>query len=380
MLIPMILGVKTHRLEYIKNICMGEDGRPSTSKLQFFLWTVVVLFSYASIKTIYLLRENWTAFDIDRNTLIALGLSVGTTIIAKGIAVNRQGTADASPGIMYAVADITRIPKSSYSFVFTDDLGRIDIGKIQLLAWTFIAIAIYLYETLYKIYGYSSVEQLPSTRILPVIDDSLLVLTGLADGAYLGKKLVTTTTPRLTGISLASSKRPYVVTITGAAFGTTHEGSFIVINDNANSNITTESWTDSQIKFHLPDKQPNGADWPAGAQIKIGLIVGGRDSANTLTLTLPAPKIDNIDPKTGKPPIALTITGETFGKPRGDSAVTINGKPYPGPKVEWEENSIKFPFPEKQSDASAWSPGQVSIGVIVAGKPSTTTAYFTVQT
>ena len=62
----------------------GADKRPSTSKFQWWLWTVVVIFAYVAI---YASRVNLNHFEalseIPQNVLIALGMSAGTMAVAK---------------------------------------------------------------------------------------------------------------------------------------------------------------------------------------------------------------------------------------------------------------------------------------------------------
>jgi len=78
------------------------------------------------------------------------------------------------------------VPSGSSSFgaIFQDDAGFPDLSKVQMIAWTFIAIVTYLIAVGSRIHqrNYCS---------LPDIDSALMVLMGLGHGAYLGKKLVT---------------------------------------------------------------------------------------------------------------------------------------------------------------------------------------------
>jgi hypothetical protein len=144
----------------------------------------VVIFAYAAIYSLKFEAHRFEAIDeIPKNVLIAMGMSVISAAAAKGITVSYIST-----------GRITKptVPSSSSSFgaIFQDDAGFPDLSKIQMIAWTFIAIATYLIAVGSKIHqrDYSS---------LPDIDSALMVLMGLGHGAYLGKKLVTqdTTAP-----------------------------------------------------------------------------------------------------------------------------------------------------------------------------------------
>src|SRR5690349_22864686 len=90
-------GGKWNPFELIR----GKDNRWSTSKCQFFLWTVVALFSYASMFAARLGHHllsiskgdiTGNVIDLPSNLLLAMGLSVTTVLAAKGIVVNQQSS------------------------------------------------------------------------------------------------------------------------------------------------------------------------------------------------------------------------------------------------------------------------------------------------
>src|SRR5713226_8043350 len=75
-----ILGANPLRL------AEGQDGRASTSKFQWFLWTAVILFAYAAIYSARAFNGNPQPITtIPQNVLVALGLSSVTMVAAKGI-------------------------------------------------------------------------------------------------------------------------------------------------------------------------------------------------------------------------------------------------------------------------------------------------------
>src|SRR3712207_5582499 len=66
----------------------GADKRPSTSKFQWWLWTVVVAFAYTLVYAARAWRGNFAVIDdIPPNLLIVMGLSAATMTAAKGITV-----------------------------------------------------------------------------------------------------------------------------------------------------------------------------------------------------------------------------------------------------------------------------------------------------
>lgn len=159
----------------------GADGRLSTSKFQFFLWTIVVLFSYATLFAVKLLQSppNFNPItSLPENVLIALGMSVVSASGAKAITVNYINTNRISKAPPRGGRKIGQI--------FQDDSGVPDLSKLQMIAWTFIAIVTYLIAVVHNV-------SVPNAE-LPDIDKSLMALMGLGHTAYLAKKAVSTDT------------------------------------------------------------------------------------------------------------------------------------------------------------------------------------------
>jgi hypothetical protein len=162
----------------IASLYEGNDGRPSTSKFQFLAWTAVVIFAYAAIYSLKVGAHHFEAInEIPKNVLIAMGMSVISAAAAKGITVSYISTGRIAKSSVASGS-------STFGAILQDDAGFPDLSKVQMIAWTFIAIVTYLIAVGSKIHqrDYSS---------LPDIDSALMVLMGLGQGAYLGKKLVT---------------------------------------------------------------------------------------------------------------------------------------------------------------------------------------------
>lgn len=282
-LIYKVLAGKWNPWELIK----GRDGKPSASKLQFFLWTAVALFSYVTILSARFYKGNYDVIDeIPKNLLIAMGFGVVTMAAAKGITVSyvSSGRADKKPAKPTTDpenklnADSIAKPKAdSPDWVYRDDDGYPDLSKIQLIAWTLIALVMYLIRLDYQMNA--------SLSTLPDIDPALMVLMGLGQGAYLGKKLVTTDVPRLSGLSLGSGPPGTIINITGMSFGANQDGSIITI-DGSPFNLSVKTWEDSRITLQIPANHPNGTEWSKGQRISFGLIVNGQESANSLPFTV----------------------------------------------------------------------------------------------
>lgn len=284
----------------LTKIYEGADGNASTSKLQWFLWTVVIIFAYVVVYAARLYKGDLEAIDsIPQNLLIAMGFSITSMIAAKGITVAQVTSgqrAAAQPGSGAQTPDTTpqgTVPAAASGTtatggVFRDDSGAPDLSKIQIMAWTLIAIGTYLIRLIEQVNVAAGLPAGPGFNLdLPDIDEALMVLMGLGHGAYIGKKLVTTTTPRLTGLAPGQGPAGSSVTLTGMAFGVTQDGSLLTI-DGMSIHPDGLTWSDTQITFTIPATHPNGTPWGPGQRILIGLTVNGQQSANTLPFTVMA--------------------------------------------------------------------------------------------
>lgn len=260
----------------IWKLVTGADGRPSTSKLQWFLWTVVVVFAYVAIWTAGALEGNLTPItEIPQNLVIAMGLSVTTMAAAKGITVSYVN----SGRVIKTSAEPGEKKDTGLGPIVSSDERLPDLSKIQMVIWTLIAIVIYLFAV---------VGQIRSGHALPDIDPTLMVLMGLGQGAYLGKKLVTTSTPRLTGLSPVEGNPGTQITIMGMGFGGEQAGSLITM-DRSPFQPQGLQWADTEIQFTLPQKPPSGQAWKPGQRVIFGAIVGGQESVTTLPFTVTLP-------------------------------------------------------------------------------------------
>jgi len=263
----------------IWRVAMGVDGRFSTSKLQQFTWTAAVLFSYGAVfvARVHVGRLE-PIHEIPPNVLLALGFSVGTAILAAGITTQHVDTGQEVKTASGAVG------QGAASLV-EDDAGRLDLAKIQLLAWTLIAIFAYLLSTIDAV-GKTLVApgdgDLPG---LPDIDSTLMVLTGLGSGAYLGKKLVTKTASGIMSLNVSSAAPGDTLTASGVGFGDTKGSSVLTMRDNP---IDSATWSASTITFVVPDKPPWGGTW-TGQKVRVNVVVDGQIGANAVFLEIVPP-------------------------------------------------------------------------------------------
>ncbi|HYV11079.1 MAG TPA: IPT/TIG domain-containing protein [Pyrinomonadaceae bacterium] len=355
------------------SLVIGEDGRPSTSKLKPFLWTVVMIFAYAALYSAKLKKGSIDPIsNIPANLLIAIGLDVATLVAAKGITESQiaSGQVEKPPPITPTTATtVAATANAGPGAVFQDDNGFPELTKIQTITWTGFAIVLYFVavDAALKIVAAAQPGSPAVTDLsLPDIAPAMMVLIGLGNAAYLGKKLVTTDTPVLTAISVDRSLAFPTVTLTGVAFGAIQNGSRITLDEKEIIDPPLE-WSNERVKFKLPDKNPNGGDWIGGQTVRIGLFVKGR-TTNQLPLTI-APFLSKLDPLLGSANTEVKITGAAFGPT--PEKVTIDNIPLDA--SIWTSEEIKFKIPPKHPNGKDWTPNQsIAIGVTVQKQQSNT--------
>jgi len=114
-----------------------------------------------------------------------------------------------------------------------------------------------------------------------------------AASTLFGKKLVTTSTPRLSGTSpsvVAVGISP-TVTLSGAALGD-GVGDQVLLNGVPLS-VPPSSWSDTSIQFPWASAQSDGKKFTAGQQVSVGLIVNGQ-ACSSLPVPLQGPSMGGI--------------------------------------------------------------------------------------
>jgi len=258
-------------------LAKGADGLPSSSKFQFLLWTAVVVFAYI---TIYVARAQHNEYgpitEVPANLLILMGISSGAVVLSKGITVYHLSHGSAVKS--------GRVPSgSSIKYLICDDNGQPVLNKVQMMAWTFIAIGIYLVLVTRQV----GAVEIP---VLPNVDDSLLVLMGISQGTYLGKRMLSTTNPILRSLSKGTAQPGDEVILSGSDFGDVQTGGVVRIDrtyEEAGGAIKVDKFYPSQIKewknnnitFILPQGLSSGLH-------NVLVVVGGKESGQlTIKIT-----------------------------------------------------------------------------------------------
>jgi hypothetical protein len=280
-------------------VIRGKDGAASTSKFQWAVWLVVILFAYVFLWFIRTREGDWSAISsIPAHLLTVLGFSTLTAIGAKGIVVGYTGAGSLAKGDATNPATKTATPKGG---LLSDDNGAPELAKIQMVAFTFVAVGIFLYDV------YHSAKGSHPHAKLPDIDSSLLVLMGISQGGYLGKKLVTTTTPLLSTLNPKPAWVGASMSLQGASFGQGGGSSRLLLDGAA---IPTVKWTDSEIAFLVPDHYPKAGeeDWPDKKLVSFGIDFGGGIRGNEVTVivfkTQPQQQAQQQPPAPATPPPA----------------------------------------------------------------------------
>lgn len=170
----------------------GTDGRLSTSKFQWIIWILTIFFAYVTIYAARWLAQGYPAepiTDIPENVFAILGFSAGTAVVAKGItqsyvAAGLVAKSKGTPSLGDLVQDDTNIPEPF---------------KLQIFLWTLLAISIYIISLVSIVTRAASAQNMHDALEilkLPDIDNSLVILSGLSAGSYLGNKIVTKDAPR----------------------------------------------------------------------------------------------------------------------------------------------------------------------------------------
>jgi hypothetical protein len=375
----MVIWLLAETLNPFK-LVIGADGRPSTSKLKPFLWTAVVVFSYAVLYAARTKKGFIEAIaEIPPSLLLAIGFDAATLVAAKGITesqvssrqIEKPPSADPQARTDAATTVDTQA-NNGPGAVFNDDKGFPDLTKIQTITWTVFAIVIYLIGVdaiLHKINNLPpTTTSLPEGLGLPDIAPALMVLIGLGNAAYLGKKLVTTDTPALTALAFERKGIVAEITLTGVALGASQGGSRIVVNDKE-LNVLPAEWSNERVKFNLPDKNPEGGDWVSGQTVRVRLFVRGQ-TTNQLTFTITVElALGDPSPIIGAAGTVITLKGIALGSTPGDLNIN-NSKVDPAAITNWSNEEIRFKLPAEHPIGTPLAGKTISISVTVQGKQS----------
>jgi hypothetical protein len=325
----------------------GEDGRLSSSKFQFFLWTGVVIFVWVALFVASAIHPGVKCAqsspprpDMPTNVLLAMGFSVITLATAKGV----------TTAYVYA----GRVAKGSNNawkwsdLVCTDDGVSPDLTKIQMLTWTFIAAGSYLYTAIAQVASYDAALNGGAAPPcgLPDINAALMALMGIGQGAYLGTKIVGSSTIVLRNLSKPQTFAGDTVIINGSGFGTT-PGSVYFGPVAASLAPGKSAWSDTAIQVIVPavnsdDNQP----FEPGDTVSVGILLTGSSGTSSTGNTLPFTY-------TAAPPSSTTTAANSRATP---SAQAPSG-------------GVSVTADEAEAAVRAWLDEHLEIRTVAEGQP-----------
>lgn len=251
-------------------LAMGVDGYLSVSKFQFLMWNASVLFAFVWILGA---RGASTIADLNipEHVLYAMGISIGTFAVAKGLMTAYVGSGRVSKP---ANPDPNASPTQ---LVAKDDGQTPDLVKIQMLVWTLVAVVVFLVQTAQSVATNSDM----TPAAIPDIPATLMILMGLSQAAYVGNKLVANDIPVLTSVSPAQAGVGAAIVIAGVNLGggvTTRFNDIAVSFNQVEPN--SANYTITLPAFVGTDPVTLGSNWC------ISIVVDGIRSANQLAFTV----------------------------------------------------------------------------------------------
>jgi len=165
-----------------RGVFVDERNKLSVSRLQMFLWTVLLLSSYlsAALANIGLGAGQPLAVDIPEPLWLAMGVSTSSLV--------------ASPLVLHRVKGkrvaVNEAPQESRwtDLVRSEERGFVevvDLGKLQLLFVTFVLVLAYAIAV-----GHALARDGEVVSTLPAIDGAFVIMLGISHAGYLAKKAV----------------------------------------------------------------------------------------------------------------------------------------------------------------------------------------------
>jgi hypothetical protein len=284
----------------IWQVLLGKDRRISTSKVQIFLWTLLVEFMlvYFTSRTWFGHVPNLFAGIVPGGDnsgtgsawpdyIVLLGGPFAALVVAKTAVTTKvnNGTLQKTPADDAGASPLQ---------VVTNDAGAPDLVDTQyflfnLAALTFVIVGI------------------ATTNALPQIPGLLLALTGTSAAAYAANKVATQNKPTISGVTPLSVQPGQTVTIDGTNFrppGTTTSPAVKIGNAAA---IMEANPTDSTIVAIVP------VGTPAGTSSVIVTSAAGFDSdAQTIQINADSAVIRSIAPAFAATGTTINVDGTGF--------------------------------------------------------------------
>jgi hypothetical protein len=165
----------------------GADRRVSISKFLWLVWIVVIVCCYTTLFVLHVKARDYSVTRrIPANLLIVYCFSTGTAAAEKVIT-----NARIRRNRLWIATPVDSSGSRVLSNLFQDETGRLDPAKVQMTSFT-LAAAIYFVG----IFG-RQIASNPTSAGLPDLNTSLMILIGISQASYLGRKFVTAASPIL---------------------------------------------------------------------------------------------------------------------------------------------------------------------------------------
>ena len=177
---------------FLDMIVTGDDNKYSLSRLQVYLWTVVVIVTFAALS-----MATGRFAEVPMNLALLMSVTLGSAVAAT--ALSPGGGAPAAPEPPGKVVPPVpkrgpEAPKMPPAPRFIRDLfftsaapGNLDLPRTQMFMWTLVILATWI-VLFVKTFPHVSTDAGASATALPDIPTGLLTLMGVSNVAYLGAK------------------------------------------------------------------------------------------------------------------------------------------------------------------------------------------------
>lgn len=248
------------------DLARDSAGYPSLARFQFLVWTMVVIFSFA---TVSLIRLYGGVLDIPgeipENLLTLMGISVAVTPVSAYVSSKKYGET------IYEELTNEQIQKEKRKKKWEGMLlenHRPSLTRFQMFSWTILSV--FLYLSLFLTSMRALDENAIRTFVLPDVDFTLVMLMGLSQGAYVGGKFVAPSKMEIIGINPPVIASNELASIRGVNFGL--EKGIITVGKWRIKNDEVK-WDDNRIDFK--------ASVPPGDYV-ITVLVGTREASINL--------------------------------------------------------------------------------------------------
>ncbi|PTQ95510.1 uncharacterized protein DUF1624 [Mucilaginibacter yixingensis] len=203
-LVTVIFGFTTFK-KGVLNFLIGDSGTYSLSRLQAVAWAVLIMSCQIALIICLCCNKDLTFKMYEplfsESEIWLLGLSLGSTIAVKSITVKNG---DVNPNV-----PATGVVRPSLKDILNGENG-LDFTRCQMLIWTLLAMVVFLSKAFYfnqavfvhhkdgiddllnHFYNEYNGQVRPHAELpyVPYLPWSFVVLMGMSQGVYVGKKLV----------------------------------------------------------------------------------------------------------------------------------------------------------------------------------------------